>query len=293
MPIWVEIILRSTGTLIIIFSLIKLTGKKGFSQLSYFDGIAVIIIGATAALISLSVEFNYVYGIINILIWVGIPFLLQFLAVKNKDIRDFVLGKSSVFIKDGKIMEDNLNQEQYTTDQLLQQLRTKNIFKVADVEFAVLEPSGELNVLPKKETLPITATDLMLQVATEKEPQTVIMDGEILHEPLATGGFNQRWLKTELEKIGVALENVYLGQVDSYGQLTVDLFDDMIQVPSPIEKPMLLATLKKCQADLELFSLNTEATEAKAMYEKNVYKVEQVINKLTPYLQDKNAAKPN
>ena len=74
-----------------------------------------------------------------------------------------------------------------------------------------------------------------------------------MDEALATIGFSRGWLKTELDKLGVTIENVFLGQVDSYGQLYVDLFDDKIMVPVPQEKATLFATLKKCEGDLMLY----------------------------------------
>src|SRR5690625_7305646 len=88
-------------------------------------------------------------------------------------------------------------------------------------------------------------------MAPKREPQTVIMDGKVILESLANLSLNPKWLETELSKINVALENVFLGQVDSDGQLTVDLYDDQLTVPSPSEKPLLLATLKKVQARSE------------------------------------------
>ncbi|WP_242295885.1 DUF421 domain-containing protein, partial [Bacillus cereus group sp. BfR-BA-01516] len=103
-----------------------------------------------------------------------VPFLTGILSLKNKTARDFFEGKSTVLIKDGKILEDNLKKEKYTSDELLELLRGKDAFSVADVEFAVLEPSGELNVLLKKDRQPLTAKDIGLKVANEKEPQTVI-----------------------------------------------------------------------------------------------------------------------
>ena len=108
----------------------------------------------------------------------------------------------------------------------------------------------------------------------------------MLDEPLSTAGRNRRWLETELDKLNVSIENVYLAQVDTYGQLTVDLFDDKLKVATPQEKPLLLAMIKKCQADLELFSLATESEEAKRMYHKNAMKIEKVINILTSYLKN-------
>ena len=127
-------------------------------------------------------------------------FLTGILSLKNKTARDFFEGKSTVLIKDGKILEDNLKKEKYTSDELLELLRGKSAFSVAEVEFAVLEPSGELNVLLKKDSQPLTAKDIGLKVPNEKEPQTVIMDGNVLDEPLSASGHNRAWLHSELEK---------------------------------------------------------------------------------------------
>ncbi|EKN63316.1 DUF421 domain-containing protein [Schinkia azotoformans] len=282
---WIEVILRAIGMLMLLFFAAKLAGKKQVAQLSYFDYISRITLGGIAAITILHLEVNFYYGILAVVVWVGITYLLDLLALKSKVVRAFIDGKSTVLIKDGKVMEDNLKKEQFTTDMLLKQLRTKNAFKFADVEFAVLEPTGELNVLLKRDRQPLTLKDLNVKIPDEKEPQAVIMDGKILNEPLATLGLNQAWLKTELDKQGVAIENVFLGQVDSFGQLTVDLFDDKIQVPKPTEMPLLLSSIKKCQADLELFALATENEKAKQMYSKNAKKVEEVIRKVQTLLQ--------
>jgi hypothetical protein len=110
------------------------------------------------------------------------------------------------------------------------------------------------------------------------------MDGSILDEALRSAGKSRGWLETELEKLELTLDNVFIGQVDSYGELTVDIYDDKLQVPTPTQRPLLLATLKKTQADLEIFSLETQDEKSKAMYEKNAKLLQETIDKLTPYL---------
>lgn len=283
---WVDIMLRAFLFVAVLFLITKILGKKQLSELSFFEYVVGITIGSIAGEVIMGLERNIWHGVLAIGIFGVIPFLVDIIALKNKKFRDFVEGKGTVFIKDGKVMEDNLKKERYTADELLELLRKKDVYKVADVEFAVLEPTGDLSVLLKKENQPITPKDLGLSTPAEKEPQTVIMDGEVLDEPLATAGRNRRWLETELDKLNVSIENVFLAQVDTYGELTVDLFDDKIKVPAPQEKPLLLAMIKKCQADLELFALATESEKAKEMYQKNALKVEKVINKLTPYLRN-------
>ncbi|WP_164669228.1 DUF421 domain-containing protein [Virgibacillus doumboii] len=285
MPGWVEIVIRSLSLLVALFFITKMLGKKQMAQLDIFQYITGIVIGSIVATHVTDLSTQFEYAIIALLIWFLVPLGVEFLSLKSKRFRNFSQGKGTVFIQNGKIMEDNLKKERFTTDDLLEELRNNKIYNAADVEFAVLEPTGKVNVLPKKEYQPLTAKDFGLKLSPDKEPQTVIMDGEILLEPLANASLSKSWLEMELEKINVSLENVFLGQVDSDGQLTVDLYDDQIAVPSPSEKPLLNATMKKCQADLELFALATESKKSKALYEKNSRLMQKAIDKVSPYLK--------
>ncbi|WP_026905938.1 DUF421 domain-containing protein [Paucisalibacillus globulus] len=282
---WIQIAFRAVSLLIILFFFTKWLGMKQLSQLNIFEYITGIVLGGIVAIHVSTLDSPIHFALISMFIWFIIPFVVEQISLKSKAFRDFTQGKSRVVIQNGKIMEDNLKKEHYSTDDLLESLREKNIFKVADVEFAVLEPNGKLNALLKSENRPLTAKDLELEIAPEREPQTVIMDGRPLLEPLANISLNPTWLDTELEKMNVSIENVFLGQVDSSGQLTIDLYDDTIAVPSPTQKPLLLATMKKCQADLELFALATENEKTKQMYKKNSEKLQKAIDHISPLLK--------
>ncbi|MED3572289.1 DUF421 domain-containing protein [Cytobacillus praedii] len=283
---WSHIIVRSLLFMIVLFFFTKILGKKQISEISFFEYISGITIGSIAGEVIMGLESNMAHGILAIFLFGSITYLVDFLSLKSNSFRDFVEGKSTIFIKDGKIMEDNLKKENYSTDELGTLLRQKDVFNVADVEFAVLEPTGDLSVLLKRENRPLTAKDLNMKVPNEKAPQMIIRDGEIVFDALAAVGKSKKWLDLELEKLNVTLDNVFYGQVDSYGELTVDLFDDKIQVPTPQTRPLLMAMMKKCQADLEIFSLETESADAKKMYEKNAKKLNEAINTLSPYLSN-------
>ncbi|AOH53117.1 DUF421 domain-containing protein [Peribacillus muralis] len=286
MPDWLEIVMRSLFFLIVLFLITKILGKKQLSQLSFFEYVTGITIGNVGAELATKVEGNIIHGVLSILVFALAPFLAGSISLKSKTFRDLVEGKASVFIKDGKVMEDNLKKEKYTIDELLALLRKKDVFDVSEVEFALLEANGDFSVMLKKQNQPLTPKDLNIPVAAVKEPQTIVMDGLILDEPLSTIGLNRHWLHTELDKLGVILENVFLAQANSNGELTVDLFDDKLKVPSPQEKPLMLATLKKCQADLELFALGTDSKEAKEMYSKNSEKLQKAIDKVAFILKN-------
>lgn len=284
MPDWLWIFIKSILLIFVLFIFTKWLGKKHISQLNIFQYITGFVLAGIVAITSVTPTANLFHGIIAMFAWFIIPFTIDFLALKNKTLRDMMHGKSTVVIQDGKIMEENLKNEGFTTDELLQHLRYKDMFQASDVEFAILEPTGTLSVLPKSEHKALTPKDINLKVAPKKEPQTVIMDGEIIHESLANLALNVDWLYTELEKLNVTLDNVFLAQADSDAQLTIDLFDDKIAVPAPTEKPLLLATLKKCQADLELFALATNNETAKRMYTKNAKVVAKAILQIEVYL---------
>jgi uncharacterized membrane protein YcaP (DUF421 family) len=284
MPDWIFIISRSLIFLGLLFITTKVLGKKQISELSFFEYVAGITIGSIAGEVVTGLEANVWHGMLAVLIFFLVTFLVDFVSLKSKAFRDFAEGKGTVVIKDGKVLENNLKKEKYSIDELSALLRQKDIFRIADVEFAVLEPRGNLSTLLKTENRPLTPKDLQMKMAKEKEPQTVIMDGNIIDESLRCSGKGRGWLYTELEKLDVTLDNVFIGQVDSYGELTVDLYDDKIQVPAPAQRPLLLATLKKVQADLEIFSLETDCDKSKAMYKRNSVKVQETIDKLSPYL---------
>ncbi|MFD0692892.1 DUF421 domain-containing protein [Paenibacillus sp. GCM10027628] len=285
MPDWLHIIVRSLVTLITLFVLTRILGKKQISQLTFFEYVVGITLGDLAGVISTDVESNYGHGIIAIAVWFFVPLLLELVTLKSKTLRVWFEGKSTVFIKDGKILEDNLKKERYTVDELLEQLRTKSVFKVADVEFAMLEPSGDVSVLLKSENQPLTPKHIGMKLVVDKPAQAVIMDGVIQDEPLATAGKSRGWLHMELDKIGVTKENVFLGQVDTHGELTVDLYDDKLKVPEPSRKPLLLSILKKSEADLELFALTTRHPAAKQMYTECSEKMKKIISELETILR--------
>lgn len=284
MPEWVNTLLRSAGLFFLALLLIRLIGKRLTARPTFFDLVTAIVIGVLTAAVSLNLA-GPVDGIAALAVWTVFPALIYLLAIKYKAVRDIVQGAETVLINHGKVLEDKLLEARLTPEDLLSQLRRKDVFNFADVEFAVLEPTGEVSALLKKDRQPATAKTLGLEVGRESVPQTVMLDGLIMDEPLTAMGLNRRWLHTELEKAGVAPENVFIAQVDSVGQLYLDLFDDAVLLPKPKTKELAYATLKKCQADCEIYALGTKQPEAKKMYGESAGILAEAIKELEPLLK--------
>lgn len=284
MDSWLIILFNSILLFFLTFVITKYIKKKNLSRSTPFDLISYLVIAIIISLTSLNVINNIYLGLITLAVWVLLPIIFDYASMKSKYIYNIMHGKERVLVKNGKIMEDNLSKERITGQEFLEVMRSKKVFNLADVEFALMETTGDINVSLKADKKPITPHDLGQQVASKAEPQTVILDGNILNEGLTNAGLNHGWLKMQLEIKGVALENVFLGQVDSSGDLYVDLFDDMIQVPKTQVKEMLYATIQKTQSDLMSFSIDCDNEDAKNMYSQNAKKLEYILGKLKPYL---------
>jgi hypothetical protein len=113
----------------------------------------------------------------------------------------------------------------------------------------------------------------------------VILDGKVIDDALTTLGYNEAWLIGELEKLGIShTHDVFLAQMGTDGQLYVDLYEDTLLPAQPKPKPLLLATLKKAEADLEMFALQTDRPRMRTIFTGHAKALTQLIDAVTPYL---------
>lgn len=281
---WINTLLRTLVMFFITFALVKSMGKTNLSKISSFKLVTYIVIGIISALISLNLTPNTIFPFISLVVWILLSIALDYLSIKSKLVHDIVYGKETVLVKEGKVMEENLLKVRYTGEELLRELRNKNAFNFADVEFAVMESTGDINILLKSDKKPITPHDLKMNVGNLSQPETIILDGTILDNGLANRGLDRTWLDVQLSNLEVSLENIFIGQIDSSGDLYVDLFDDLIQVPQPKVKELLYSNIEKVYSDLTSYSLETKDPVVKEMYAQNANRMKKILDALEPYL---------
>ncbi|MFC4601531.1 DUF421 domain-containing protein [Cohnella hongkongensis] len=226
MPTWLEVTLRTIMSVAILFIITRILGKRQVSQLSLFEYITGISIGNLAAYLSLDTDTKWYIGIVALSVWVIVSYGIEIIQLKSKRTRDFLDGTSTVFMKNGKILEDNLREERVSSDELMEMLRKNNVFDVSKVDFAIMDASGELNVQLKKEYQPLTPSDVGLSVSPEKYNMAVIMDGKIMEDSLKKIGLNRAWLEHKLQQLGISMEKIYFAQVNSQNKLYIDPYED-------------------------------------------------------------------
>ncbi|MGE5372477.1 MAG: DUF421 domain-containing protein [Solirubrobacterales bacterium] len=282
MPVWLTVLLRGLAVFLILFAATRLDRARG-AQLTRLELLMATATGAIAGGVALG-AIPLGPGSLILAAWLLVGMLIRFASLKAKGLREFFYGPETVLINRGKVLEDNLMQTHLTPEDLAYLLRRKNIFNFADVEFAVLETDGSLSALVKNDRQPVTPAVLNLKLPNQAVPQTIVLDGNIMNEPLTALGLNRDWILTELNKAGAALENVFIAQVDGSGQLYLDLFDDLIELPQPKTRQLLWSTLRKCQADSELYALGTKNLQAKQDYAETARILQGVLDELEPVL---------
>lgn len=204
----------------VVVVVMRLMGKRQIGQLQPFELVVAIMISELAAVPMQDTGIPLVNGIIPIITLLIAQLILSFISLKSLKARKIICGNPNILIENGKINEENLSKEMYTINDLLEQLRIKDIPNISDVEFATLETNGQLSVIPKSQKRPITPEDLNLSTKYEGLSLDLVIDGEIIYENLQKANLNESWLKSELKKLGVA-DPIHLlfANLDSDGNL--------------------------------------------------------------------------
>jgi uncharacterized membrane protein YcaP (DUF421 family) len=195
-------------------------GQQQFSESSTL-GFAVIVVAATIAgtvIVNPGIELGA--ALIGLVVLGLIQFLLNWLLKKRLAGPGFS-HKPVIVVQDGQIIEDNLRKLRMPITTLLQLLRAKTIFNIAEVELAVMEPVGGLSVLKRSEYQPLTPQQLKLAVEANKILVPVILEGELQEGSLARLGFSAEEIAAFRRQHEKQLHQVFVAFMDQEHNLHV------------------------------------------------------------------------
>lgn len=226
----VEVVIQTMLAFFAILIYARILGKQQIGQLTFFEYINGITFGSIAGVLATDIgPGRTAFHMIGMSLFALLTFLSGYLVMKSRPLRKVASGEPTIVIHNGKIMEECCAKMQYNLDELLMQLREKNVFDIGDVEFAILEPSGALSVQLKSQAKPVTKADLSIQSGYEGVSVELVMDGEVIHQNLQQVGLDEQWLLDQLKQRGVnSLKEVPLAVLASDGGLYVDLVQDQL-----------------------------------------------------------------
>ena len=210
--------IRSIIIYIIVLIVMRLMGKREIGQLQPFELAISIMIADLASLPMTETGVPISNGIIPILGLLVMHLVISMLNMKSTKIREIICGKPSILIFRGKIDEEVLKRERFTINELEERLRDNNIFNIGDVEYAVLETSGQVTVIPKPNKRPTTPEDFNMEPKYEGIPYDLVVDGKVMYKNLEKIGKNYVWLQKQTEKFGIKPEEALIVTIDGDNQ---------------------------------------------------------------------------
>lgn len=217
-----EVVIRSLFSLISLFIVTKMLGKKQVSQLSLFDYVIGISIGNFAAEISINTELPYINGIVSVFVFGLVAYLISLITMKSIVLRRFFMGTPTILIENGKILYNNLQKVKMDINDLLEECRNKDYFDVSQIDYAIMETNGLISILAKNEYLQVNKKDMNLKEVKQGLVANVIIDGKIMNKNLKLMNKNEEWLNKNLKIQGYKnISNIVLACLDVNEKLVV------------------------------------------------------------------------
>jgi uncharacterized membrane protein YcaP (DUF421 family) len=201
---------------------IRIMGKREIGKLQPYEFVIALMLADLASTPMGSTGIPMFTGVLPIMVILIIQLLLSWITLKSPKARKLICGNPVVVISHGKILETQMRELRMSFSDLISQLRINGIYSLSDVEYAILETSGGLSVLPKAEQQAVTPSVMHLPVAPVKMPITVILDGDIQWDHFANTEYDLDWLKKELGKHGFRrAADVLYACIESDGSLFI------------------------------------------------------------------------
>ena len=209
-----EVLIRSILSLITLYLVTKMLGKKQVSELSLFDYVVGISIGNFAAEISVNIDTQYINGVIGVLVFGFIAYLISIITMKSIKLRRFFMGIPTILIQNGQIIEPNLKKVKFDINDLLQECRINGYFDVNQIEYAIMEANGKVSILPTSTDRPLTPKDMNIKVEKDSIFANIIIDGNLMDNNITNMGKTKDWVMKELNIKGYKLKDVLLATLD-------------------------------------------------------------------------------
>lgn len=220
------LMIRTTILYILLVLVMRLMGKRQIGQLQPFELAITIIISDLASLPMQDTRIPILHGIIPIVTLLFIEIAVSILQLKIQTARLVISGKPSILINKGKVDIAELRSQRLNMNDLLEEVRLKGYYNLEDIEFAILETSGQLSIIPKTELSNATKEDVKIKCKQDTIPVTLILDGVVNKKNLQVINKDEKWLLSTLRSKNInSAKEVFIALVDSKGKFYTQLYE--------------------------------------------------------------------
>lgn len=139
-------------------------------------------------------KVNVIISIIPIITIIIFYELFNTLYLEHKTLRNYFDNDPVILIKNGRIIFKNLIDNNYTVEELLNELKKRNIYSFSNIKYLFLESDKSISIL---------------SFSDNSIPTPLIMYGEVNKEVLKNNSLNIKDVKYMLDKEHVNLSDIY------------------------------------------------------------------------------------
>lgn len=216
------VLIRTVILYFIVLFAIRIMGKSELSKMSPFQMVVIFMIAELAAIPIESPTVSFISGVIAIFTLLFLQVLISYISIKSEKFKNFINGRPSIIIENGKINQDEMRRLRISINDLMEQLRLGNTPNIADVNHAVLESNGSLSIITKPNKKPVTLQDMGLSAKEEILPSVIISDGTLYKDNLYKSGWDKDSLSIYLAACNIEnFKDVFMAVCDEYGNIHV------------------------------------------------------------------------
>lgn len=213
------IFVRTIIIYILVLFVMRFMGKREIGQMQPFELVIAIMIADLASTPMSEIGIPILYGIIPILSLLLMHVIISVVNLKSIKMREIICGKPRILIYRGKIDETAMIKENFTINELQERLRVNNITNLGDVEFAILETSGQISVVLKPGKRALRPEDFDIQAGYEGIAYDLVIDGKIMGDNLNKINKNYKWLEKEVGKFNMKPEEALVVVLNGDGTI--------------------------------------------------------------------------
>lgn len=216
------ILIRTIILYAFVLFIIRLMGKAELAEMEPFQLVVILMMAELAALPMEDTGVSLMNGITALATLLLIQVLISYVSLKSEKARLFFCGRPSILVNKGVIDEKELKKMRININDLIEQLRSKNIASLADVEYAILETNGDLNIIPKPEVRPLTPKDINMFPVIQHMSLPLIVDGMLYKESLKALNVSENWLLDQLKNSCItSYDQILFCYMDENNQLHI------------------------------------------------------------------------
>lgn len=215
------VLIRAVILYIVITFSLRLMGKRQLGELQPSELVVTILISNIAAIPVEDSSVPMIMGIVPILTLVCLDVIMSGIMLKSAKVRKLMIGSPRIIISEGDILQKEMKRLRYTVDDLTEAMREEQIFDINQIHYAIVETTGKINFLLKKDYQPAEKQDVQAGGSTDNPPSVIIRDGITDKEQLRLLGLGEQWLTKVLRENNVGIKGVFLMTADRNGNHTI------------------------------------------------------------------------